>query len=69
MADVQQSVQYMMLVLQGYTALHIACKGGHTALVKTLLSHNADPETRNKQVQSWREHLSVRSCHATVLCL
>ena len=62
------AVQLMMVFLQGDTALHIACRGGHSALVKTLLSHDAEAETVNKQVQSWHEHLSACSSSAHSLC-
>lgn len=41
---------HVSVALQGLSALHLACKGGHQALVKTLLANNANADTVDKQV-------------------
>ena len=39
-----------MLVFQGVTAVHVACKEGYHTLVKTLLAEHADARIPDKQV-------------------
>ena len=38
----------MLLLQDGYTALHWACYGGHTGVVEILLMNNADISATNK---------------------
>lgn len=40
-----------MCVLQrGFTALHVACKGGHVSIVELLLNRGADAAVQNTVV-------------------
>ena len=37
----------MLLLQDGWTALHFACRDGHTEVVKHLINNNADITTTN----------------------
>ena len=38
----------MLLLQNGWTALHLACRWGHTGAVEILLMNNADISATNK---------------------
>ena len=54
-------------LLQGETALHLAAKAGHVAVVETLLLNSADPEARDTMFVSCSNCISIFSIDTAYL--